>query len=521
MNIVTILQRQAQNRPDAPAIIDMHHGRERLTTFAGLEKASAAGATLLRHTGLVSGDAVLVFQPMSAELYIALMSLFRLGITAMFLDPSAGLNHIERCCEILPPKALIASPKAQLLRLVSPALRKIPHHICFSRFMPRCTPWCRSARLEPYLPITVCTADGPALITFTSGSTGLPKAVVRSHGFLLEQHRVLERAINLVPGTIDLTTLPVFVLANLASGVTSLLPDADLRRPGTIKAAPVLRQVVRHRPVSVVASPAFLERMCAESERTGSTISGFRSVFTGGAPVFPDHLNRFTEFFHDASVVAVYGSTEAEPIAHIDRKDFSVDDMRSMTSGAGLLAGKPVAEINVRVMEPCWGFPLGDLDQATFSSICMQPGKAGEIVVTGKHVLKGYLHGSGDKETKFRVNGEVWHRTGDSGYLDDTGRIWLLGRSAAIIKDERGQLYPFAVECAARNFSGVSRAALVSRNGQRILFVQSAKRVHIDTVSLINALAWAQLDEVRELYEIPLDKRHNAKVDYVRLAEIA
>lgn len=520
MNIVTILQRQAHERPDAAAIIDMQGDRERVTTFAGLENASAAGAALLRHTGLVSADTVLVFQPMSAELYIALMALFRLGITAMFLDPSAGLKHIERCCAILPPKALIASPKAQLLRLVSPALRRIPHHICFSRFMPGCIPWCSSGRLEPHLPITACEADEPALITFTSGSTGLPKAVVRSHGFLLEQHRVLERAINLVPGTIDLTTLPVFVLANLASGVTSLLPDADLRRPGAIKGAPVLRQIDRHRPVSVVASPAFLERLCVACEETGRTVSGFRSVFTGGAPVFPDHLNRFTAIFSTADVVAVYGSTEAEPIAHISRQVMSRADLETMNAGGGLLAGKPVAEISVRVIAPCWGTPLRNLDEAAFSSICLQPGKVGEIVVTGDHVLKGYLHGRGDEETKFRVNGEVWHRTGDSGYVDDAGRIWLLGRSAAVINDERGQLYPFAVECAARNFHGVSGAALVSRNGQRILFIQSGKGAHVDTVAMRNALAWAELDAVRELDEIPLDKRHNAKVDYGRLAKL-
>jgi len=521
VNIAEILQRQARERPDAPAIIDTHLGRERVTTFAGLEAAAARGAALLREAGLVSGDTLLVFQPMSAELYIVLMAIFRLGMTAMFLDPSAGREHLERCCAIRPPKALIASPKAHLLRLVSPALRRIPLQFCFSRFMPGTIPWSRAEERVPYLPIAPCAGETPALITFTSGSTGQPKATVRSHAFLLEQHRVLERAIQLTPGAMDLTTLPVFVLANLASGVTSLIPDADLRHPGGIQAAPILRQIERHHPTSVVASPAFLERLCDQAERAGKTIGGFRYVFTGGAPVFPDHLDRFATNFPEAEVVAVYGSTEAEPIAHISRNALTSDDMAAMIAGAGLVVGVPLDEIDLRVIVPRWGTPLGEMHAADFSAICLPAGKSGEIVVSGGHVLKGYLHGVGDEETKFRVNGTTWHRTGDSGYFDDCGRLWLLGRTSAVIEDDRGALHPFAVECAARQIPSVRRAALVGRNKRRILFVEPKEGLPLDVNAVCGTLAWAQLDDVRKISQIPLDRRHNAKVDYGRLAKIA
>lgn len=518
MNICEILQRQAQERPAAPAIIDVHNGRERVTSFAELEAASARGAALLREIGLVSGDTVLVFQPMSAELYIALLALFRLGLTAMFLDPSAGLAHIERCCAIRPPQALMAGPKAQLLRLVSPALRRIPRKICFGFFMPWTQSWDRSDHLRPHLLITPCADDTPALITFTSGSTGLPKAAVRSHGFLLEQHRVLERAIQLTPGAIDLTTLPVFVLANLASGVTSLIPDADLRRPGAVKAAPVLDQIDRYHPTSLVASPAFVECLCDTCEATGRTVPGFRYVFTGGAPVFLDHLDRFAATFPAAEVVAVYGSTEAEPIAHISRLAVSAGDLAAMKAGQGLLVGVPVPEITVRVIAPNGGLPLGVLDETGFSALCLSTGTVGEIVVSGGHVLKGYLNGVGDEETKFRGQAEIWHRTGDSGYFDEQGRLWLLGRSSAVIRDDRGELHPFAVECAARQIPAVRRAALLGHQGRRILFVQPKVGITVDAAAVSEALGWAGLDEVRPVSEIPLDRRHNAKVDYNRLA---
>jgi acyl-coenzyme A synthetase/AMP-(fatty) acid ligase len=133
MNIATILLEQAETRPETPAIIDRIRGKDRVTTFAELATASARGANLLRGMGLTAGDAALIFQPMSAELYVAPLALFRLGMVAMFIDPSSGRKQIDRCLAIHPPKALIAAGKAHLLRLVSPGLRRVPCKLSFGR----------------------------------------------------------------------------------------------------------------------------------------------------------------------------------------------------------------------------------------------------------------------------------------------------------------------------------------------------------------------------------------------------
>src|SRR5205085_11801178 len=122
MNLAFTLQAIAQSQPNAAAIVE----RDRVTTFADLENRSCRAARLLTDAALQPGDAVLVFHPMSAELYVCLFALFRLRLVAMFLDPSAGREHIERCCALYAPKALIAGTKAHLLRLWSPALRRIP-----------------------------------------------------------------------------------------------------------------------------------------------------------------------------------------------------------------------------------------------------------------------------------------------------------------------------------------------------------------------------------------------------------
>ena len=108
-------------------------------------------------------------------------------------------------------------------------------------------------------------------------------------------------------------------------------------------------------------------------------------------------------------------------------------------------------------------------------------------------MLTGYLHAAGDAETKFRVNGKAWHRTGDLGWLDRNGRLWLMGRASAAIQDERGVLYPFAVECAARQIPGVRRAAIAGIEGRRILAVEADSARVPDAVR--TRLAWAKLDE--------------------------
>jgi acyl-CoA synthetase (AMP-forming)/AMP-acid ligase II len=518
MNISETLWVWATRSPEAPAVIDTRRGRSRSVSFAELDLAAARAAGMFLRAGLRPGDPVLILGPMSAELYVALVAVFRLGLTAVFLDPSARREHIERCCRLCPPRAFIASATAHLLSLFSRALRRIPVKFCIGPPIPGTWSWSRADRLAPHEPIRACAADTPALLTFTSGSTGNPKAAVRTHGFLLAQHRAMVECLGLRPGEVDLTALPIVILANLASGVASLIPDADLRHPGSIDPAPVLAQIRAHHPSRAIASPAFLERLANHCLERGLTLPGLQRIFSGGAPVLPRLLDKLHSVAPGADITAVYGSTEAEPIASIQRREIVADGVAPMLGGRGLLAGYPVPTIQLRILPSHWGRPLNPYTRREFVTACLPPGEPGEIVVSGSHVLPGYLHGGGDEETKFTVEATPWHRTGDAGYLDDRGRLWLLGRCAASIRDGRGVLYPFSVECIANHHPGVRQAALVSRNGRRILAIEFEDRTSdTDLTSLRHALAWAHLDELHVCPYIPVDARHNAKIDYPAL----
>ncbi|MGH9311894.1 MAG: AMP-binding protein, partial [Vicinamibacterales bacterium] len=313
-------------------------------------------------------------------------------------------------------------------------------------------------------------------------------------------------------------TLPIFVLANLASGVTSVIPDVDLRRPGAIDPARLTRQIRAEGPTRAAASPALLDRLAAHLTSNGERLEGLRRIFTGGAPVFPHALQGIAAVAPQALVSAVYGSTEAEPIAHLERGEIGERDLEAMARGAGLLAGRPVPAIDVRVLPDRWGTPLGPYAAAAFDADALPAGRTGEIVVAGPHVLPGYLDGAGDAETKIRVGERVWHRTGDAGYFDDHQRLWLLGRCSARVDDRRGTLYPFAVEAAASDVDGVRRSAFVMHRAKRTLVVElTPLAAPVSRSSLVERLEWAHLDDVVVVDAIPVDKRHNAKVDYPAL----
>jgi acyl-CoA synthetase (AMP-forming)/AMP-acid ligase II len=429
-NIATVLEEQANLRPNAPAIVDAYRGLDRSCSFLELNHTSAQAAALLHQQGLRAGDIVLVFQPISLELYQVLAALFRLGLVAMFVDPSSGRQSLERCLAMHAPKGLIASSKAYLLGLILPTLRRIPVKVCIGFRVPLAIHWDDKKILRPHGKITPLAPDAPALITFTSGSTGQPKAVVRSHGFLLAQHRAINRTLGLRVGDIDLTTLPIMVLANLASGVTSVLSGKDTRQPSANDAEAFIAWLNRCQANTTTARPVVYDRIARYCSDHGIVLTGLRRMAVGGAPVRADLLESLRCLAPQAEIIAVYGATEAEPIAKISLDDITVEDMVLMRRGGGFLVGSPVDDIRVRILPDRWEKPIGPFTPDNFPAGFLRPYRSGEIVVNGPHVTTSYLDGHGEETTKFTVGNAEWHRTGDTGYFDHEGRLWLLGRCA-------------------------------------------------------------------------------------------
>ncbi|HEX7261120.1 MAG TPA: AMP-binding protein [Luteolibacter sp.] len=515
MNLVSLLLARARQHPQRPALVD----GSRVMSYGELARRVSAGAAALREMGLVRGQVILVFQPVSIELYEFLLAAFHAGLRVMLADPSAGRKFLALCCNRLPPDAFFGSWKAQCLRLSTAEMRAIRISICSGGWFPGTRAWRTDGADGP--PVEV-SAEEAALVTFTSGSTGQPKAAVRTHGFLLAQHRALAKALEFEEGEVDLITLPVFVLANLASGLTSVLAATDLAKPGTPDVAAVAAQCEKFRVTRCAASPAFFEALL----RAETAMPQFEKIYTGGAPVFPDLLRRLRQALPAAHIHSVFGSTEAEPIAHFpaDAANGETDSLTRL--GAGLCSGVPVPEIDLRIISDHWGTPLGPFTETDFFALTVENGQAGEIVVSGDHVLRGYLGGLGDEETKIHVEDRIWHRTGDAGWLDSAGRVWLLGRCAEKLTTypaaqglpRDAPRYPFAIECALREIFPNIRMAAIHWEDHRTLIV--GKKGGADEAATIDAKAKEfGIGHVIYLESLPLDRRHNAKIDYPALRE--
>ena len=430
-NIIEILFDNAKKYHDKTAII---HKNEKIS-YAELAQDIKVYAQYFLSKGIKKGDNVLIFVPMSIELYKILSAIFYIGATAVFVDAWADKNRLEQALTIVPCSAFIGCPKAFLLKFLSKKIGDVKINIVSGRIK-KAKDNCKEKEIQS------ATPDTTALITFTTGSTGIPKAAKRTHDFLLEQHYVLKKHLNPKENDIDLTSLPIFVLHNLACGTTSVIPDFNPQKPAEINPEKIIKDIEKNHVTTSVGSPVFYEKLTKYGE-----IKGMKKIFTGGAPVFPKTAKLLNESFINCDVEIVYGSTEAEPIASISTNEFLnfCGDIKD-----GLYAGKPIDDINLKIIKP------SDEIVEDFESMWLKNGEIGEICVEGKHVLKEYYNSEkAQKFTKIFYNGQIWHRTGDAGYLDNEGRLFLMGRIKNRFENKGETVYLFPIENTLLEIKGI------------------------------------------------------------------
>lgn len=455
--------------PDRTAIVD---GKGREISFQGLHARAQHLAGRWQDKGIMAGDRVLLAMPVNADLYASLAALWSLGATVVLPEPAMGLAGLRHAARTTKPKAFCSAGAFAALKFLVPELWALP--LLTSG----------ESRGDP--PAPKVQPDDIALISFTSGTTGQPKAIPRSHAFLMAQHDAIAPLLDSDKPERDLVAFPVFTLINLAAGRTSVLPNWRLSKLEHLSPDRLASWIQSHQITRALIPPSLCEKL-AEADDVGQ----LNTVFTGGGPVFPDLVEKLRTR-NGLSVVCVYGSTEAEPIAHLDARDISDEDHRRMADGNGLLAGHPVPEIALRICD-------------------------NEIQVAGAHVNDGYLDPAHAKENKITEDHRIWHRTGDAGTLDDNGRLWLWGRVGSEIEVDSGVLFPFAIEVAARQWPGVERSALISTNKGPALCVQGDP----DHVPV-----WRQSAQgfgvvnVIPIEKIPMDRRHSSKVDRAKLEGI-
>ncbi|MEB3236569.1 MAG: AMP-binding protein [Candidatus Sericytochromatia bacterium] len=485
--ICAILLAHAAARPDAPALVvpeDPRARRHRVVSYGALTDAVRRLAARLEAEGLRPGDRIVVFTPLSEALYVWLLAIWWTGGVAVFLDPWMGLSGLSDALARTSPAAVVLPRRWHALRFFWPPLGRVP------RILDAAT------ALAPGSPELACRAPkaagehDPALVTFTTGSSGRPKGAIRTHGTLLAQHRLLAAELGDGPGDVALATLPVFTLHHLATGAAVLLPVRH-RLAGHDAAAATAREQMRAQGATlVVASPALL----AAWVRQGVPVPGLRAVFVGGGAVDPALPPAAARIFPDARVAIGYGSTEAEPVA-LCRGEPSWEVLATGTlEGGGVCVGLPVPGVGLRLSEQ------------------------DEVLVAGPHVVRAYWGEDGLPAGKsVDADGVLWHHMGDVGRLDEFGRLWLLGRVGDPILSFGTIRHALALEQWLGAQGLVGGAGLISVDGEVVLAVEGPLDPGLGAA--LSRVGLAALPVVR-VSRIPRDPRHRTKVDRAALRRV-
>jgi acyl-CoA synthetase (AMP-forming)/AMP-acid ligase II len=493
-------------------------------TYEELGSACETVAGGLRRLGLTAGERVLIFLPMSRAMYVAMFAVQRLGAIAVFLDSWARRDQLGYCAELTEPRMMIAPELAYLACDRVKQVREIPlrivvgpHERAYLASLERIEGDRDRAPIEPVRPETT------ALITFTTGSSGRSKGANRTHAFLLAQHAALDKVIPYGDSDVDLPTFPIFSLNNVAGGVTTALPAIDLARPSETDAAVLAQQIQRQGVSCCTLSPSLLRGLARYCSESGDRLCRLRRVVTGGAPVSREDVSAMQAAAPEAEILVLYGSTEAEPIAHV-----SGGEMLAEAASPGTPVGPLVSGLDHKLLRVNKN-PIA-LDERGWKPWLAPEGQVGELTVAGAHVCRGYYR---DDEAFRRTkivdrSGVVWHRTGDVGYLDSRGWLHLVGRVHNAILRAGELLYPVTAEILMRAVPGVKRCAYLglphASLGEAAVAVVSpdpgAQREGVER-AVREALrgGGVVLDRLVFVEEVPMDPRHHSKVEYQTLRE--
>lgn len=519
-NIVQKLIDTATTAPEKIAIIDHEKSisgsiRYVHKNYGQLINDVLATAENFKEQGIRKGDRIIVFVPMSYSLYVTVISLLYIGSTAVFIDAWANPERIRKACLVVNPRGFIGSWKAQVLRLHSD-IRNIPVKMLDTKVV---STSCQNREIQAdnIQPEPISAAD-TAIITLTTGTTGLPKGANRTHELLWEQFKILGKHLQLSDTDIDLTALPIFVLNNLGLGVTSVLPLFNPARPVAFNPDRIVDQITNLNITTTIGSPAFYEKL-ADHLLTNNIKLSINKVYTGGAPVFPPLAEKLLRAFPGSDLEILYGCTEAEPISAT-----KAENLLDLPPFSGLPLGRKIDEIEVEIVKPlktCENTKHPDLN----STKVLGAENSGEIIISGPHVLKEYIgNPESYSDTKIHRKDKTWHRTGDLGHIDSNGTIYFFGKVKNSLTISGSCIYPLPYEKELINLSGIAFASVIQINEAVYAVIEPDKATLTPKAEIIQKAKSVIKDlvpvKIVTLKKIPRDPRHHSKVNYSKLKKI-
>jgi len=416
--------------PDRVAIVD----GDRVLSHGELHELVIRAAGALRSGGIEPGARVALVLESSWQYVVCYLAVMRAGAIAVPLNPAARERDLAGWVEHADATFAITDISYAAREALSAALpRSCRLLVCGGAGDPLAKPAAPVADVE----LPGISPDSPALILFTSGTSGSPKGVLLTHGNLQANVRGIIESLALTADDSIMAVLPFsyaygnsVLLSHLACGARLVIQ----RGFGFPKA--VVEAMVRERVTGFAGVPSTYALLLSRVRLENFDLSHLRYVTQAGGPMPVALTQRLMVALPGKQIFVMYGQTEATsrltclPAHRLAEKPGSV--------------GLPLREVNLQIRDAA-GAPCAS-------------GVAGDIWASGPNIMAGYWRNPGATAEALR---DGWLRTGDVGRLDDEGFLHIVGRRSDIIKVGSHRVHPQDVEQVLAELADVSECAVV------------------------------------------------------------
>ncbi len=422
MNLAAVLEDAASAHGGRPALL-LEQGT---VTYAALREHAAAGAELLEHLDVREGDRVAVMLPNGTPFVAAFFGALRLGAIVVPLNVLLRGPEVEdRLARAEARVLLVDAPREHEAR---PGAERLGVEVLGVG-----ETWPAATRAGAEM-VDRDDAD-PAVLLFTSGTSGSPKGAILTHGSLRAAAQNALDALALGPEDVMLGAAPFSHVLGQSTGIVStFLAGAAVAVVPRFEATETLRFMTETRTTILLGVPAMCITLC-EAARGAPVLPPVRVAHVGGAPV-PLEVARTFERVFGGEVREGYGLTEVSGV------------------GTTYLPGEPRRDGSV-------GHPLGGTEIRVVSAVGepLPAREIGEVQFRGPSVVPGYWED--EEATRAAISSDGWLSTGDMGYLDEDGYLYLVDRKKEMIIRGGYNVYPREVEEVLYAHPDVLEAAVV------------------------------------------------------------